>query len=364
MTYRAIGLMSGSSLDGLDLVFTEISVSGNNWSYRILHADCRTYTPEWKERLQNATTLSAEAYLQLHSDYGHLLGRMVNEFIAENGLEYKVQLICSHGHTTFHHPAAGYTHQLGDGAAIAAETGIHVVSDLRNMDVALGGQGAPIVPIGELKLMPQFDYFLNLGGIANLSANTLPYTAFDVCPANRVLNLLAQDEGMEYDNKGMLAATGTLQSDLLEQLHTLPYYKKTFPKSLSNSFGTETIYPILKQSGYSTADLLRTYTEHIADEIRNALQLLTTTPAAEQQQLLVTGGGAFNDFLIQRLTEKLKDNNINVVLAEPELIQYKEALIMAFLGVLRWREESNVLQSVTGASRNSIGGAVWMGQPW
>lgn len=362
MTYRVIGLMSGSSLDGLDLVFAEISVSGNNWTYRILHADCISYSYEWKDRLQKAASLTAEAYIQLHCDYGHLLGNMVNEFIRKHELEYKVQLICSHGHTTFHHPAAGYTHQLGDGAALAAETGIHVVSDLRNMDVALGGQGAPIVPIGELKLMPQYDYYLNLGGIANLSANSRPYIAFDICPANRILNLLAEEEGKPYDDKGLLSESGTLQSGLLEQLRAFPYYKQPFPKSLSNSFGTETVYPLLKQSGFSTADLLRTYTEHIAEEVQNAVIRVKNDSLQEQKQVLVTGGGAFNDFLIQRLQEKLQTVNTQVVLPEPELIRYKEALIMAFLGVLRWREESNVLQSVTGAARNSIGGAVWMGQ--
>ncbi len=197
MVYRAIGLMSGSSLDGLDIAYVEFHENGGKWSFDILVADCYTYSPEWSRRLREAPSLTAVDYHLLHTAYGHYLGEQVNRFIESNGLQYKIALVASHGHTSFHLPGSRMTAQLGDGAAIAATTGLPVVADLRSLDVALGGQGAPIVPIGERLLLGQHDYFLNIGGIANISRNGDPYIAFDVCPANRVLNLLAAQVGQE-----------------------------------------------------------------------------------------------------------------------------------------------------------------------
>ncbi len=364
MIYRAIGLMSGSSLDGLDIVFAEFQSQGGKWSYEIVEADCYTYNKEWTEALKNAIHLSAKDYLLLHSQYGHYLGQQVNRFIQEHQLHYKVAVIASHGHTTFHMPAFQMTAQLGDGASIAAETQLPVVADLRALDVAFGGQGAPIVPMGEKMLLPGYDYFLNLGGIANISINTGPdYIAFDVCPANRVLNMLARDAGKEYDENGSLAATGTVNSDLLRQLNALDYYSKPYPKSLANDFGTDTVFPMIKASGDNTPNQLRTYVEHMAIQISNSIKTIgdhqTKNPGPS---LLVTGGGAFNSFLVSRLTGHLQTQHIEVEVPDVKLVNYKEALIMAFIGVLRWRQEYNVISSVTGASRNSIGGALWTGQ--
>jgi anhydro-N-acetylmuramic acid kinase len=359
MLYRAIGLMSGSSLDGLDIAYVELLHQGGAWSFEIMVADCYEYTPEWKEKLQNAVTLNALDYQLLHADYGHYLGKEVTRFIDANKLHYKIALIASHGHTTFHIPPK-MTAQLGDGAAIAAETGLPVVSDLRALDVAFGGQGAPIVPIGEKLLLKDYDYYLNLGGIANLSFRKEDsYIAFDVCPANRVLNLLIAKEGKEYDNGGEMASTGTVSEGLLRLLNALPYYGQPFPKSLANDFGTDEVYPIVTSSGLSTADTLRTYVEHIVQQIKVAI---SSEPRVPNAKLLVTGGGAFNTFLVQRLTAELQDLNIEVVVPDTKLVQYKEALVMAFIGVLRWRQEYNVLSSVTGAQRDSIGGALWIGQ--
>src|SRR6476660_5986878 len=185
MVYRAIGLMSGSSLDGLDIAFVEFQENAGKWSYEILNVDCYQYTDEWMKRLKSAISLSALDYQLLHVDYGHYIGQQVNQFIEKNNLQYQVALIASHGHTTFHVPERKMTAQLGEGAAIASEALLPVVTDLRALDVALGGQGAPIVPIGEKLLLGDYNYFLNLGGIANISINTEPYLAFDVCPANR-----------------------------------------------------------------------------------------------------------------------------------------------------------------------------------
>jgi anhydro-N-acetylmuramic acid kinase len=363
MFYRAIGLMSGSSLDGLDIAFVEFQEQGGKWNYEIINADCYSYTAEWTEKLKNAINLSARDYLLLHTAYGHYLGEQVNKFIEANQLHYKVAVIASHGHTTFHLPGQRMTAQLGDGAAIASKTGLPVVSDLRALDVAFGGQGAPIVPIGEKHLLSEYDYFLNLGGITNISVNRDPYTAFDICPANRVLNMLANEAGREYDEDGQMASSGTLNPILLEKLNKLDYYKKAYPKSLANDFGTDTVYPIIKSAGLHTPDALRTYCEHIAIQISGAIHTLKQPkPENENLKLLVTGGGGFNSFLIALLREKLASLKVDVILPEQNLVNYKESLIMAFIGVLRWRQEYNVYASVTGASRNSIGGALWTGQ--
>jgi anhydro-N-acetylmuramic acid kinase len=375
MIYRAIGLMSGSSLDGLDIVFAEIHENGGKWSYEIIHADCYAYNEEWIDRLKNAISLTALDYQLLHAEYGHYLGQQVNRFIEVYQLHYKVAVIASHGHTTFHIPAKKMTAQLGDGAAIAATTQLPVVSDLRSLDIAFGGQGAPIVPIGEKLLLGDYDYFLNIGGIANISANKDHYIAFDVCAANRVLNMLAADLGKEYDDEGKIAASGSVNQDLLEKLNELDYYQQAYPKSLANDFGTDIVYPIIKNSGCEIPDALRTYTEHIALQIKNAIAsvenlkpVIATANNVKQEaktsnlKLLCTGGGAFNTFLIERLKDILKELNIEVIIPDEKLVKYKEALIMALIGVLRWREETNILSSVTGAKRDSVGGAMWMGQ--
>jgi len=415
MVYKVIGLMSGSSLDGLDIayVYLQERVSSakdapRNWEYTFLHTACYPYTKEWKDRLAGATELSALDYQLLHVEYGHYLGREVLRFIEENGLHYQVQLIASHGHTTFHLPARKMTAQLGDGAAIAATTGINVVSDLRAMDLALGGQGAPIVPVGEQLLLSGHEFFLNLGGIANISAaggrnmpgttggssggtgqgaaqRTESYVAFDVCPAGRVLNSLAALVGKDYDEDGALAAKGSVDAALLERLNGLSYYGEGYPKSLGNAFGTETVWPMIREGMRtpdgmvdgmgmrtpdgmrSVEDALRTYLEHIAVQIARAVEGLKAGSGKEVVpgevgglKMLVTGGGAHNRFLTGRIQELLQPLGVELVVPISQLVDYKEALVMALIGVLRWREENNVLASVTGASRDSIGGAVWL----
>ncbi|WP_153797491.1 anhydro-N-acetylmuramic acid kinase [Foetidibacter luteolus] len=361
MVYRAIGLMSGSSLDGLDIVFTELEDSGGKWKYEIKAANCYTYDEEWVQKLQNAPLLSARDYMLLHAAYGRYTAGLVNMFIEEHNLYHRVQLIASHGHTVFHDPSHGISTQLGDGATIAALTGINVVSDLRNIDVALGGQGAPIVPIGEKLLFEGYDFFLNIGGIANLSYhNKDAVTAFDVCPANRILNTLAQKEGKAYDEDGKIAASGKIYTPLLTMLNRQDYYSKPYPKSLANEFGTQTILPLVESFDLPTADALRTYTEHIAQQVAYAVNAVKK--AGTEAKLLVTGGGAFNSFLVKRLQENLQSCNTLATVADESTVKYKEALVMALYGILRWREENTVLSSVTGAMRNSIGGAVWIGQ--
>ena len=394
MVYKVIGLMSGSSLDGLDIAYVHLqeragsrqAAAGSSrqapkgWDFELVKADCYPYSEDWRRRLAAARELLALDYQLLHVEYGRYLGEQVLRFVREHGLEYQVQLVVSHGHTVFHEVGRHMTAQLGDGAALAATARVNVVSDLRAMDVALGGQGAPIVPIGEMLMLQEYAWFLNLGGIANVSR--AGFGAFDVCPANRVLNELAADEGQPYDAGGALAASGSVDTELLARLNALPYYSMPRPKSLANEFGTETVLPLIGQTmidaggRLTTADALRTYVQHIAEQVGRAVRSLvaeaagataegageTGASAAGAEQMLVTGGGAHNTFLIERLREVLGNIGMEVVVPDTGLASYKEALIMALIGVLRWREENNVLGLVTGASRDSIGGAVWIGQ--
>ncbi|WP_143310748.1 anhydro-N-acetylmuramic acid kinase [Chitinophaga vietnamensis] len=365
MVYNVIGTMSGSSLDGLDLVFAELTEVRGQWTYAIKASESLPYEPEWVNKLTNATSLPARDYLLLHSEYGHYTGHRILKFIETHQLDHKVHFIASHGHTTFHLPAGKMTAQLGDGAAIAAVTGLPVISDLRAMDVALGGQGAPIVPVGEKYLFPGYQYWLNLGGIANISA-ALPdgFTAFDICPCNRVLNALAAVLGRPYDDGGQLAQGGVKDAALLQQLNALPYYSEPWPKSLANDFGTGTVLPMITALSISVQGKLRTYTDHIAVQVAKAAAALQRQlPAVEGgAKMLITGGGAFNTFMVNSIAEQLAPLGISVTVPDATTVSFKEALVMALIGALRWRQENNVLSSVTGASRDSIGGALWVSQ--
>lgn len=351
--------MSGSSLDGLDIAYCILEEVGGKWTYQIPHSTCIAFDSEWNDKLHRLTAMTAKDLLLTHTAFGHWMGKAIRQFIAANQLQHKIHLVASHGHTVFHEPAQGMTFQLGDGAAIAAETSLPVVSDLRNLDVALGGQGAPIVPIGEKLLWNNYSSFLNLGGISNLTVHVGDrHIAFDVCAANRVLNMLASLLGHSYDKDGMLARRGSLLPDLLTQLNALDYYQKPFPKSLANEFGTQTVFPILEVANGSVEDKLHTYMEHIAIQVAEACKTFALTSS----DMLITGGGALNSFLVERLSANLWQQQISTHVPDETLIQYKEALVMALIGTLRWREETNVMHTVTGSSRDSVGGALWMGQ--
>jgi anhydro-N-acetylmuramic acid kinase len=347
MQYRVIGLMSGSSLDGLDIAFVQFEETAGKWQFELLESACIPYPPEWKRKLTSLTTVSAKDYLLLHSEYGRYLGKCVNDFLEEKNLAYQVQLIASHGHTAFHLPALHMT-------------GIRTITDFRSADIALGGQGAPVVPIGEKLLFPEFDLYLNIGGIANLSVNRSSFIGFDVCPANRVLNLLASDTPKGFDENGTLAESGRLNEDLFRVLNAFPYYQLPYPKSLSNDFGTHELFPLFEKSGLSVPDALRTYSQHIVFQIsKSILELKKTIPGKEHFRLLITGGGAHNGFLIKSLQEAILAKGVESVVPNKNLVDYKEALVIALMGALRWREDINVMHSVTGASKDSINGAVW-----
>jgi len=348
-TYSVIGLMSGTSLDGIDIAHCIFEQPGDKWTYRITHAETLPYSPEWKLRLSVLEGDSALGFVQADIEYGHLLGELTRVFINKHAL--KPDLIASHGHTIFHQPEKKITCQIGRGSAISAETGISVVCDFRSLDVALGGQGAPLVPIGDQLLFGEYDFCLNIGGFTNISYQSEGQRkAFDVCPANIVLNSLANKSGHDFDRGGELAGKGRVEAALLNKLNAIPYYLMEPPKSLGKEWVMENIFPVLKNYDFSPADLLATFCEHIA------IQVGFVTGRDRSKKLLITGGGAFNHYLISRIRHHVLPD---IIIPDHNTINYKEALIFAFLGVLRLRNEVNCLRSVTGAIRDSSGGAIY-----
>lgn len=341
--------MSGTSLDGSDIAFCEFSNHHDKWRFQIVGFETIPYSKSLKAKLRNAHELSGIELSELHVNYGKYLGELVNDFIGRNPCS--PQFIASHGHTVFHQPHKGLSLQIGCGAAIAAITGLKVVNDFRSLDVALGGQGAPLVPMGDRLLFGEFDFCLNLGGFANISfENQNQRIAFDICPANIALNHFAAILHLDYDEDGKIAAGGNVDTSLLANLNSLPFYQKDFPKSLGREWLESEFLPLVTKSGISTSDILRTLTEHIAFQISRVIQ---TRPMGK---VLLTGGGADNDFLVSRIQFHSKHQ---IILPDQKLVHYKEALVFAFLGLLRLSGQVNCLASVTGARKDSSGGSVY-----
>jgi anhydro-N-acetylmuramic acid kinase len=345
--YLVTGVMSGTSLDGLDLAAVEFAYADDRWKFSIVAAETISYSPEWEEKLRTAPVLSGVQLMELHNTYGRYLGQHISRFLQQRRLT--PQLIASHGHTVFHQPEKGFTFQLGNGVSIAAETGIATVADFRSGDVALGGQGAPLVPVGDRLLFSEYESCLNLGGFANISyEQNGKRIAFDICPVNFILNELAQKKGKPYDAGGELGRAGKVNKELLEQLNRLEFYRQPPPKSLGREWMDNCFLPVVNNSDASVEDKLRTVYEHIALQIANAVP--------ETGRMLVTGGGAFNTFLLERFREHLKSE---IVVPSSDIINYKEALVFAFLGLLRFLGEVNCYASVTGARRDSSAGVVY-----
>lgn len=344
-----IGLMSGTSLDGLDVALVDIAEINKNIQYQLIVAETIPYSKEWKERLSTLDTASAYEYALANVQLGHYFGKCVNSFISKHN--FKADIIASHGHTVFHQPDLLLTTQIADGDAIAAETHLPVVSNFRTLDVALGGQGAPLVPIGDRLLFGQYDACLNLGGIANISfEENRKRIAYDICPCNMALNLLAQKINLEYDKDGMIAKKGSINDSLFKQLNSLDYYKQNGPKSLGKEWFLEYFRPLIDGS-LSTEDYLRTSIEHIATQIANVITKNNI------KSILITGGGALNKFLIERL-EQMVQSKCKIVIPDSQIISYKEAIVFALLGYLRVTSQINTLASVTGARVDSIGGSI------
>jgi len=340
-----IGLMSGTSLDGVDVAAVRFN-SKQLQQFEILATKTYAYNHEWKNKLSEAHQLSAYHFLKLHKHYGQYLGEIVLAFMQDFNI--KPDYIASHGHTIFHEPATRFNFQLGDGAFIAATACITTVSDFRTLDIACGGQGAPLVPIGDEWLFSEYTYCLNIGGIANISfKHNQQRIAFDVCPANMVLNKLAQQKGFDFDAHGTIASKGNINYDLLNTLNQLDYYALSYPKSLGREWVEQIIFPILTQYSLSIEDKLATFCEHIAIQIARYTNQLG--------KLLITGGGAYNDYLISRIKYHTLTE---IVIPTSEIIEFKEAIIFAFLGLLRILERENTLSSVTGAPQNLCTGIV------
>lgn len=363
MVYNVIGLMSGSSLDGLDICFAQIEETRGKWSANILNADCYPYDNEWMKKLRQASQLSVPDFLRLHTEYGRYTAQLVNRFIEQNELQHKVHFVASHGHTVMHDPQSHTTFQLGDGASIAAGLSLPVISDLRAIDVALGGQGAPIVPIGDRLLFGDYPMLINLGGIANISIRKADnhYIAFDMSVANQALNLLAQKMGKEFDESGAIAASGVLLEAELLALSEQAYYAKAAPKSLSNELAMSLVQSFLENETYTVEDRMHTMVHFISERIKQSIEQNWPEGSVGHQRLLVTGGGALNTFLIKVLSNKLNSIGVDIVIPDAQIVAYKEALVMALIGTLRWREEVNVFAQQTGASKDSVGGAFWIG---
>ena len=363
MVYNVIGLMSGSSLDGLDICFAQIEETRGNWTAQILNADCYTYEEQWIQKLRQATQLPVAEFLKLHTEYGRYTGELVNRFIAANELQHKVHFVASHGHTILHEPAAQTSFQLGDGASIAASISLPVINDLRALDVALGGQGAPIVPIGDKLLFGAYDLLLNIGGIANISLRKedTQYIGFDICVANQALNFLAEKTGKAYDEGGSIAASGQVIEEELVKLASNEFLEKVAPKSLSNEGAMAMVKTFVENEEYSLADRMNTIVHFIAEQICHSIVQNLVTESIAHRKLLATGGGAFNTYLMQVLSDKLATLDIALTIPDPQTVAFKEALVMALIGTLRWREESNTIASQTGASKDSVGGAFWIG---
>lgn len=345
VSYRILGIMSGTSLDGIDMALCHFQQKEDKWSYTIEQAQCFEYPNDWKERIIHLPEASALELAQCDIDYGYYLGVLAKSFL--QSAPHPPDYIASHGHTIFHQPTQNLTLQIGNGQALAIRAGLPVISNFREKDVLLGGQGAPLVPIGDQLLFSDYTYCLNIGGIANISFQEEKRIAYDICPANMVLNSLANRMGLPYDAGGALARKGQLNQPLLDQLSHLSYYHLPYPKSLGREWVENTVFPLLP--ALATEDLLHTFCEHIA------LQIGSCAPKKEAS-MLVTGGGAFNSYLMERITAHTP---ASVVIPDATLVAYKEALIFAFLGLRFLCKEPNCLSSVTGAPKDSIGGLLY-----
>jgi anhydro-N-acetylmuramic acid kinase len=338
--YTILGVMSGTSLDGIDLTICTFT-KNQEWEYKIEKSNTLKYSISWKSKLATLHTKNKVIIEQTDIQFGQYIGQTINTFL--NG--EKVDFIASHGHTIFHQPENKYTLQIGCGKTISQVTKTTTVNDFRSLDVSLGGQGAPLVPIGDLHLFPNYKYCINLGGFANISIKKeSEITAFDICPVNIVLNQVCKELNIDYDNNGDIAKKGKLVLKLIQQLNQLSFYEKIPPKSLGREWVEKQIIPLIINQ--KTEDILHTFCEHIAIQIGKQLKGNTA---------LFTGGGVFNQYLMTRIQHY---STSEITIPNQEIIEYKEALIFAFLGVLRIRNEVNCLQSVTGAERDNCGGVI------
>ena len=348
-SYYVIGVMSGTSLDGIDLCHVRF-LFNEKWKFDIINTSTIPYPTHWLELLSNVIERSSLELEQIDVAYSKYLGNVVNEFIQNYNIQ-RLDAICSHGHTVFHQPENGLTYQIGNSEDFGTILNKTVVCDFRTQDVEYGGQGAPLVPIGDALLFSEYDVCLNLGGFANISfdknGNRI---AYDICPVNIVLNYFTNQIGLDFDDQGKLAALGMIDQQLLSALNDLEYYKKEHPKSLGLEWVKTTILPLIKSFDLSIGDILRTFVEHIAIQITDQINFISDA------KVLVTGGGSFNLFLMSRIIDL---SSPKIIIPTNEIINFKEALVFGFLGVLKLRNEPNCLSSVTGAKRDHSSGKIF-----
>ena len=338
--YRVLGVMSGTSLDGIDLAICNFTKK-NKWEFNIEKTETLKYSNYWKKTLAQLHTKSEIIISRIDIEYGKFLAKTINNYLGKE----KIDFIASHGHTIFHQPENNLTLQVGDGKTIANMTNIKTINNFRSLDISLNGQGAPLVPIGDLHLFSNHKYCVNLGGFANISIKKKKIKALDICPVNIVLNKISNRLCLEFDKNGSTAKKGQIITELLEALNNLSYYKKRPPKSLAREWVDEFISPLFLNN-YKTKDILHTFCEHIAIQIGVYLT---------DKSALFTGGGVFNSYLMSRISHYSQSK---VIIPNQTIINFKESLIFAFLGVLKLRNEINCLQSATGAKQDSCGGEI------
>ena len=346
--FNVIGLMSGTSLDGLDLVFVRFKLD-KYWRYDIIHSKTYKYQKKWNDLLQKISQKKIDSIKKIDKEYTKLLSKYIKNFINEFSI-IDVDFISSHGHTAIHNPAKSKTYQIGNLPILAKYINLKVVCDFRVQDIKFGGQGAPLVPVGEDYLFSEYDTFINLGGFANITKrfkNNI--IAYDICPINIVFNYLSRLIRLEFDNKGYIASTGNLNKDLYYCLEQLDYYKLNPPKSLGIEWVNDEIYPILERFlSIPTQDLMNTFSNHFASQISKNIE--------NQEKIMITGGGAYNDYLIENIKSLTKSN---IYIPDPKIIEYKEAMIFSFLGVLKILGINNCYSSVTGAKIDHCSGKIY-----
>jgi len=348
--YNVIGVMSGTSLDGVDLAHVQFHKNNKTWTFKILESETVSYNKDWEAILKSAVDFSEVELKKTNQEYTKLLACVISSFIEKHKIE-NLDAVCSHGHTILHQPQKGVTLQIGNLPEISSLTHQVVVCDFRAQDVLLGGQGAPLVPIGDRILFPEYDYCMNLGGFSNVSfEENGKRIAFDISPVNTVLNFYANQLGLDYDDNGSISRSGKINQKLLDELNGLPYYQTKYPKSLGFEFVKETVLPLIENFKINIEDKLRTFTEHAAIQIALALP-------NKKGSLFVTGGGAYNGLLIERIQAHLPE--IKIIIPAAKILEFKEALIFALLGILKLRGENNVLSSVTGANKDHSSGVIY-----
>lgn len=348
--YNVIGVMSGTSLDGVDLAHIQFWLNNSKWVFEILECETIGYSQSWINNLKSAVDFSKTELKNLNEEYTKLLASIISDFIEKHKIK-NLDAVCSHGHTILHQPDKGITLQIGNLPEISSLIHQTVVCDFRVQDVELGGQGAPLVPIGDQLLFSEYDYCINLGGFSNISfEENNERIAFDISPVNTVLNYYANQLGLDYDDKGKISRTGKINEGLLNELNTLDFYKQKHPKSLGFEFVKEIVLPLIESFEIPIEDKLRTFSEHVAFQIALALP-------NKKGKMLVTGGGAYNDFLMECIQSYLPE--LKIIIPSKKILEFKEALIFALLGILKLREEINVLSSVTGAERNHSSGKIY-----